>query len=289
MAIWSERHNLPAKRSVIWGHARQQLLLIPEAIILLALLLIGWATHFPPLLGALALLIACLFGIRLSLIAVAARKLANGAYETADRLLAVALKLHPWSLDALLLRAQGLTQRGDDEAAEAVLRRAAHYYPDDESLQSILASSMLAQGRLTDGWRILYDTRQGAVERLTPAVAQQRAWIALHVEADAAKARAIILRAAPDRLPPRLALPLQVTLAEALLSLGAHGESLRLMEQIEANLALCPPSQQAELLYHLGRLYVAHGRSGTAYFRRSVQRDPRGRFAQSAWRSAVEG
>lgn len=289
MAIWSARHNLPAKRSPIWRQARQQLWLIPEAGALLALLLIGWATGFPPLLGALALLVACLFGIRLSLIAVAARKLAGGAYETADRLLALALKLHPWSLDALLLRAQGLTQRGADEAAEAVLRRAAHFYPDDESLQSILASSMLAQGRFADSWHILRDSPPGAAQRLTPAMAQQHAWIALHVEADAAKARATILRAAPDRLPPRLALPLQITLADALLALGAHGESLRLMEQIEANLEQCPPSQQAELLYHLGRLYTAHGRSGASYFRRSVERDPRGRFAQSAWRSAIEG
>jgi tetratricopeptide (TPR) repeat protein len=161
MAIWSERHNLPAKRSTNWSHARQQLLLIPEAVVLLALLLIGWATQFPPLLGALALLVACLFGIRLLLIAVAARKLASGAYDLADRLLGLALKLHPWSLDALLLRAQGLTQRGDDEAAEAVLRRAAQLYPGDESLQSVLASSMLAQGRLTEGWRIVRDAQTG--------------------------------------------------------------------------------------------------------------------------------
>jgi uncharacterized protein HemY len=80
-----------------------------------------------------------------------------------------------------------------------------------------------------------------------------------------------------------------VTLAEASLALGAHGESLRLMQQIEAGLEQCPPSQQAELLYHLGRLHTAHGKPASSYFRRSVEADPRGRFAQSAWRSAVEG
>ncbi|WP_161668776.1 tetratricopeptide repeat protein [Kallotenue papyrolyticum] len=268
---------------------RQLLLTIPEAALLLSVLLVGALTHFPVALGLPALVIAAFFGLRLILLALAARRLEQGAYASAAWLARQALRLNPWSPDGLLLLAQSHLRRGDDSAAEATLRRALALHPTDEALQSALAALLLSQAQP--------DARQPAVrkdmptipEQLTPALAQQRAWLALHGERDAALARAIVLRAAPERLAPRQALPLLIILAEALLELGAHAESLRTLDRIEAGLRRCPRAQQAELLYHLGRLYVAHGRSGTAYFRRSVELDPHGRYAQHAWRSAVGG
>lgn len=278
------RERSPHVASADWlSRARQHLLTIPEAALLLSVLLIGALTHFPVALGLLALLLAACFGVRLLLLALAARRLERGAYGSAAWLARQALRLNPWSPDGLLLLAQISLRRGDDHAAEATLRRALQLHPTNEALQSALAALLLSHHPAPT------DQPPAEQRRLTPAQAQHRAWLALHGEHDAALARAIVLRAAPERLAPRQALPLQIILAEALLELGAHAESLRTLERIEAGLRWCPRAQQAELLYHLGRLYAAHGRSGTAYFRRSVELDPHGRYAQHAWRSAVSG
>jgi Flp pilus assembly protein TadD len=184
-----------------------------------------------------------------------------------------------------VLRAQGLTHQGEDEAAEQLLRRATQLYPADTGLQSALASTLLAQGRIAEGWQIAHPDH--ATPTNSPHIAQQLAWLALHVEQDAVKARLIILQAQPARLPPRVALPLLTTLSEANVLLGARDDALRTMQTIERRLNLCPQPQQAELLYHLGRLHAALGNEATSYFRRSVELDPDGRYAQLAWRSAV--
>lgn len=285
MASLGEMHNKDPKRHHIWSRVRQQALLVPEAGVLLGLLLIGWALHFPALIGILALVTMLLFALRLALMALAERQITRGDYARADWLIRTALRLNPWSADALVLRAQGLTHQGEDEAAEKLLRRAAQLYPDDSALQSALASALLAQGRIAEGWQVA--RQQGIAELRLPQIAQQRAWLALHVEGEAAKARAIIIDAQPDRLPPRVALPLLATLGEAQIVLGARDEAQRTIETIEKQLPLCPQAQQAELLYHLGRMCDALGKESSLYFRRSVELDPDGRYAQAAWRSAV--
>ncbi|HEX6290705.1 MAG TPA: tetratricopeptide repeat protein [Herpetosiphonaceae bacterium] len=287
MALFSEAHRKPTRESFLLSRIAQQALLVPEASILLGLLLIAWVFNFPPLIGILAIVTAFVFGLRLGLMTLAEQQLAQGAYERADRLVQAALRLNPWSVDALVLRAQGLVQQGDDEAAEALLRRAARIYPNDPAIQSGLATVILAQGRIAEGAQLA--RLDDAADIQLPQVIQQRAWIALHVEENAAKARTLILSADPSRFPPRIALPLLMTLGEAQISLGARDAAEAVLQTIEAELPACPRSQQAELLYHLGRLRAALGESCTVYFRRSVELDPEGRYAQSAWRSAVNG
>lgn len=285
MASLGQMQRKPTKRPLSWSRLRQQVLLVPEAGILLGLLVLAWALHFPPLLGLLGLLTMLLFGLRLGLMALGERQIAQGDYARADWLIRTALRLNPWSADALVLRAQGLTHQGQDEAAERLLRRAAALYPDDSALQSALASTLLAQGRIAEGWQV---ARQDGVAQIrTPQIVQQRAWLALHVEGDAAKARALIIDAEPDLLAPRIGLPLLATLGEAQIVLGARDEALRTLTTIEQKLPACPQPQQAELLYHLGRMYDALGKESGSYFRRSVELDPDGRYAQAAWRSAV--
>jgi tetratricopeptide (TPR) repeat protein len=285
MASLGEMHNKHAKRNQAWRRLRHQALLVPEAGVLLSLLLVGWALHFPVLIGLLALVTMLLFGLRLGLMALAERQIAHGDYARADWLINVALRLNPWSADALLLRAQGLSHQGEDEEAEKLLRRAAQLYPDDSALQSALAAALLAQGRIAEGWQVA--RQEGIAEMRLPQMAQQRAWLALHVENEPAKARAIIIDAQPDRLPPRVALPLLATLGEAQIVLGSRDEAQRTLQTIEQKLPLCPQTQQAELLYHLGRMHDALGHESSSYFRRSVELDPDGRYAQAAWRSAV--
>jgi tetratricopeptide (TPR) repeat protein len=285
MALFSEAHRKPTKETLLWGRVVQQAMLVPEASILLGLLLIAWAFNFPPLIGFLAIVTAFVFGLRLGLMALAEQQLAHGSYSRADRLVQAALRLNPWSVDALVLRAQGLAQQGEDEAAEQFLRRAAQLDPNDHMIQSTLASVVFAQGRITEGSQIVrVENGDGAQ---VPQLVQQRAWLALHVEKDAAKARSIILSADPARFSPRVALPLLITLAEAHIVLDARDAAAAVIQTIEADLVTCPRSQQAELLYHLGRLYAALGEQSGLYFRRCVELDPDGRYAQAAWRSAV--
>lgn len=285
MALFGEVRHKASQHSVPGRRLLQQVLLVPEAVMLLALVVLGWMLHFPALIGLLAIITMLVFAVRLSLIALAERRLARGAYDAADRLLRAALRLNPWSADALVLRAQGLTQQGEDEAAERFLRQATRLYPDDPALQSALAAVLLAQGRIAEGWQM---ARQNNIVALdSPQIVQQRAWLALHVEDDAAKARSILQSSHPERQAPQISLPLLATLCEAQIVLGAHDEALKLMQTIEEQLRLCAQPQQAELLYHLGKLHMALGQDGTLYFRRSVELDPDGRYAQAAWRSAV--
>lgn len=285
MALFSEAHSKPTKETLLWGRIAQQALLVPEASILLGLLLIAWAFSFPPLIGILAIITAFVFGLRLGLITLAEQQLAQGAYTRADRLVQAALRINPWSIDALVLRAQGLAQQGEDEQAEQLLRRAAKLYPSDHTVQSTLASVVLAQGRIAEGTQLALTSDSSIAE--VPQLIQQRAWMALHVEKDAAKARAIILKADPKRFPPRVALPLLTTLSEAQIVLGARDDAETILTTIEADLSACPRTQQAELLYHLGRLHAELGAQSALYFRRCVELDPDGRYAQAAWRSAV--
>lgn len=285
MAQLSEIRTERAKRTFHWNQAVEQVLLIPEACVLLVLLLLAWTLNFPPIVSLLALVTVFLFGVRLGLMAVAEHALERGRYRRADALTSAALRLNPWSADALVLRAQGLSHRGADEEAEHVLRRAAHLYPHDRAVQSALAASLLAQGRVTEGWQIARSSDPTMAQ--TPQIAQQLAWFALHVEENAAKARTTVLRTEPEHLLPVIGLPLLVTLAEAEIVLGAQVEAQQHLIVIERELPACPQPQQAELLYHLGRLHTVLGENGAAYFRRSVEIDPQGRYAQTAWRSAV--
>ncbi len=268
-----------------WGRLVQQILLIPEAVILLGLLLLAWVFHFPPLISLLAIMTISIFGMRLGLITLAEHHLAQGSYERADRLARTALHLHPWSVDALMLRAQGMVQQGQDEAAIKVLRHAAILSPDDYQFHRTLASTLLTQGETAAGWRLAESVNRTVVP--APAALQQLAWIALHIDSDPAKAIALISRVDPEYLPSHISAPLLITLCDALVAMGRYDEALRLLQRIERQLQASTPTLQAELLYHLGRFYKALGRDGGSYFRRSVQFDPQGRYAQIAWRCAI--
>lgn len=56
MALWSEARNEQISRPHPWSRVVQQMLLIPEACVLVALVLLGWPLHFPFLISLLALI-----------------------------------------------------------------------------------------------------------------------------------------------------------------------------------------------------------------------------------------
>src|SRR4028118_943515 len=186
MALFSEAHSKQTKETFLWGRIAQQALLVPEASILLGLLLIAWTFGFPPLIGILAIITAFVFGLRLGLMTLAEQQLAQGAYTRADRLVQAALRINPWSVDALVLRAQGLAQQGEDERAEQLLRRAAQLYPGDHTVQTTLASVVLAQGRIAEG-SLLALTDDSSVAQV-PQLIQKRAGTPLQQGGDAAQA-----------------------------------------------------------------------------------------------------
>lgn len=264
---------------------RRQLLLIPEAPALLALLLIGWAYNFPPIIGIFTALTIAFFLLRLFLLWSASHELEQAHYRIADRLSGTALRIYPWSADALAVKARWLSSQGDDVAAEQMLRRAAHFAPQNADIHGALAGALLQRGEYTAAREEAIYARQLAP---SPIATQHLAWLALHVDHDAAKAQRLLQSAEPDKLQASLAAPLMVLLTEVQVARKTLDDAQATMHHIETLIDGCPLPQQAELAYHLGRLHNAAGDDGNAYFRRSLDLDPHGRYAHSAWREMVQ-
>lgn len=273
--------NTARRFAPIW----QQLLIIPEAPVLLALLLIGWAFGFGIVLSGVMFLLIAVFVIRVGLLTTATRQLHDGGYERVDKLLNVALRLNPWSVDALQLQAEAHAMRGDDAAAELVLRRAAQFASSEHVVHAHLSAALAAQGHLPIAQQLIAPIHELAPT--SPYCLHQMAWYALHVEHDACRARYLLQQAHPRQQPPAVALGLLVTLTEAELALQNTLAAVELLETITEYLPHCSRPQQAEGHYHLGRLYAQLGSDGQTHFRRSVSLDPKGRYAYAAWRGAL--
>ncbi len=269
------------------GQFERQLLLIPEAPLLLALLLIGWAYDFPAVVSAFVALVVAIFLVRLFLITSAAHQLERARYRRASQLSRAALRINPWSVDALMLQAQGMLLQGDDTGAEPILRRAARLAPESDLIHCALAGTLLARGKFAAGRACAsYADR---VRGGSPYAAQHLAWLALHVDGDAIAAQRILSTIDLERTSPTLVAPVLATLAEAQVARGTVRAAHATLVALEEMLDSCPVPQQAEFLYHLGRIQELLGEDGGSYFRRSVGVDPRGRYARAAWRAMQPG
>ena len=184
--------------------------LIPEAPLLMLMVLLAWALRFPPLLGLLAVAIGGWFLVRTLLLLAAEQRVAHGDDHRAEQLAQAALRMHPWSVDALLLRAQIETRRGQHAAADALLRRAVWLDASHGDVQAARATNLLAQGVVSH-----QPVPSAHDDAVSPALLQHYARMALHAENDAGKAIDLIRQAAPDRLPAGTALPLLLLLAQA--------------------------------------------------------------------------
>lgn len=275
----------PVRTQQFWTPLWGQLLAIPEATPLLALLVIGWAFGFPMLVCVLIVLVVAAFVVRLALLSMASRQLGRGAYQQADRWASAALRLNPWSADTLRLRAEGFALRGDDAAAEPLLRRAVTLAPHQPVVQATLAATLMAQGQFAEA-HTLIEQQEGDVT--SPSVVQQMAWYTLHIEQRPGAARALIEGVQPTLLAASLAGSLLVTRAEAEIAMGEHLVAQQTLHAIVQRLRDCPRPQQAELHYHLGRLFGDVGGDAHIHYRASVALDPQGRYAHAAWRGAVE-
>ena len=285
MPRWSGAEH-ETKSKMQDGVFGRQLLLIPEAPVLLALLLIGWAYHFPPAVTMLAALTIVVFLLRLLLMTTASQYLDRGHYGQAERLSQAALRMYPWSADALLLRAQAFILRGEDAAAEELLRRALELAPDSPMIHSALAGVLIDRGRFAAARE--HAARASRYTAAAPYAVQHLAWLALHVDGEPISALRILSTVDTDQLPPSLAAPLLVAVAETQLARGATQPVRTTLGRIEPLIEQCAVPQQAELCYQIGRLKSMVGGESGSHYRRSVAIDPDGRYAHVAWRAAMD-
>jgi len=267
-----------------WNRMGRWLVLIPEAPLVVVLALIAWSLGFPPPLSIITLVVVLWFFVRSALLLLAEHWFAQGNQHRAALLAHAALFMHPWSVDALLLRAHVEMQRGHHATADALLQHAARLDTSHGNAQAARAANELAQGVT-----LPHPTPHVGADDVSPALLHHYARVALHAEHDAPKAIELLQRAMVDRLPASTSSPLLLLLAEAYIAQDQFEEADATLQRCEAQLARCARVQRAEALYHLGRLWQALGKDGTLYFRRSVELDNKGQFAHAAWRSAVTG
>ncbi len=271
-------------RIVRLNHVVRFGVLVPEAPLVVVVVSLAWTLRFPPLLGLLAVAIGGWFLVRTVLLLGAEHFVTHGNEHRAEQLAQAALHMHPWSIDALLLRAQMQTRRGEHAAADALLCRAAWLDARHGDVQAARATNLLAQGVVSH--QPTPTAHDGAV---SPALLQHYARVALHAEHDAGKAIDLIRQGAPDRLPASTGVPLLLLLAQAYIAQERFVDARTTLQRCEAQLARCPRVQRAEASYQIGCLWQALGNDGTAWFRRSVELDAHGRYAHAAWRGAVTG
>lgn len=265
------------------GH---QLLLVPEAVVLLALLCVHSALGAPPLLALLGLLVTAYFLARATLLALGHRALARADYAQAAGFARSALALYAGSADAHALAGTVQLAHGEADAAVVSFRRAISCFPLQAELHSALSAALLDAGRPTEA---RMEARQ-AIE-LEPGCAAAYLHLANAEERLGASAEAVeaLLRAGLQ-LPAPAAdeATLRCTLAALLLSLGRVAEAQLALANVERLLAACPAPQRAGLHYYLGELMRHGGDVETArgHFRASESLDPHGRHAAAAWRAA---
>lgn len=265
---------------------RRQLLLVPEAVLLTALLGLHSLRGPSPLLALLGLAVTVYFGARVALLALGRQALAAAAYERAERLAGAAALMHPASADAQALRGALALARGDATAAVGAFERAAALFPGQPELQASLGAALLEDGR-----------PQEARAAALSALAANRRSPAAHLHLASAEEQ---LGAAPEHvealLRAGLALParpaeegaLRCALAALLLRQSRLAEARLALAGAEGLLVACPAPQRAGLHYYLGELLRLGGDEDGArqHYSASESADPHGPYAAASWRAA---
>lgn len=274
----------PAAAHLTW--VSRQLLLVPEAVLLLAILCLHSVLGAPPLLALAGLLVTLYFVVRAALIALGRRALAAADYDRAARLTAAAIRLYGGSADAHALAGAIHAARGEAELGAAAFRRAVACYPIQAELHTALSAALLDAGRPAEA-------RDAARHAL--AIDPHCAAACLHLaEAEAQLGAApedveSLLRAGLDLRPsPADEAGLRCSLAAHLLREGRPAEAQLALAGVEPLLAACPAPQRAGLHFYLGELLRLGGDAEAArsHFRASEALDPHGRHAAAAWRAA---
>ncbi|NTW03659.1 MAG: hypothetical protein HGA19_20695 [Oscillochloris sp.] len=278
---------LPHAWPAVWlAWLSQQLLLVPEAALLLALLCLHATLGPSPALVAAGMGIVGWFATRVSLLYSARRAVESAQYERAVKLAQGALMLYPLSADAHALLGTIYLARGNTTTATAALAKAVRYYPLQAGLHAALSAALLEDER--------------------PHDALIEASIALHLDPTCAPAylhqasAEDLLDISPEQIERHIRAgldqpaaaadeaALRCALARILLRRGNITEALQALMQAELLLPTSPISYRAGLhylsgaiLHHIGDTNAAH-----KHFTASESLDPTGPYAADAWRAS---
>jgi tetratricopeptide (TPR) repeat protein len=264
----------------------RQLLLVPEAVLLLALLCLHSALGAPPLLALLGLAITGYFALRTALIALGQRALAGADYGRAARLAQAAIAMYPGSADAHSLAGSIHLARGQSEQGAAAFRRAVACYPLQADLYTALSAALLEEGRpqeaRDEARRALALEPRSAAAHLHLAGAEEQ------LGAPNGRVEAVLRSGLACAALPADEATLRCALAALLVGAGRAAEAQLALAGTERLLARCPAPQRAGLHFHLGELLQASGyvEAARSHFSASERLDPHGRFAAAAWRAA---
>jgi Flp pilus assembly protein TadD len=275
-----------ARRSDALAWVGRRLLLVPEAVLLVALVAVYLAMREPPVLGLLIALLILGFMIRMAALHLGRAALEQDRRAAADALITVALALYPWSADALALQGVFALTGGLPMIAEARLRQAIGLLPGQAPFHALLSAALLDLGRSVEAAeaarRSLALDRRCAVAYLYLAEAERSLGAAALLVED--RLRAGLAEAAT----PADEAALRCALAGHLIAEQRIAEATLTLYGAEALLPRCSTSRQVALRFRLGELLIAQGQVERAHehFRGVEALDPQGRYAAAAWRSA---
>jgi tetratricopeptide (TPR) repeat protein len=264
----------------------RQLLLVPEAVVLLALLCLHAALGAPPLLALAGLLTTGYFLARAALLTLGRRALAAADYRRAARLTAAAIRLYPGSADAQALAGTIHLARGEAVLGVAAFRRAVACYPMQAELHTALSAALLDAGQAAEAREAARQAR--AADPRCAAAYLHLANAEEQLGASAGAVEALLRAGLALPAAPADAATLRCALAGHLLGQGRIGEARLALSGVEPLLAGCPAPQRAGLHCHLGELLQLAGdiEAARGHFRASEALDPEGRHAAAAWRGA---
>ncbi|MCU0495589.1 MAG: hypothetical protein MUD01_28715, partial [Chloroflexaceae bacterium] len=235
----------------------RQLVLVPEAGLLVLVLGLHMLLGSPLLTAFLGLLLVGWFAARNGLLFAARHTFNTASYDEAEGYTNLALKLYPYSADGYYLRGSLELARGNAEAAETALRQAIALYPDHAPIHAALSGVFLEIGQVAEA-------RQEAVRAL--AIDERCAAAHLHI-ATADQVQGIPLdevelylrEAQRHPAAPADAAALRCALAGLLLEQQRAAEVQLTLRGVETLLKQCPTPQQASLYFQLGELRQALG------------------------------
>ena len=260
-------------------------LLVPEAVLLAALLCIY--TVWPdPLIALLVALLVIGFIVRAAALHMARAAIERGRVAEASALLKVALWLNPWSPDAQALEGMLALMNGAPTLAAMRLRRAIALLPWQPAFHAALSGALLELGQPAEAAQVAH----------VALVLDPRCAVAhLHL-AEAERARGAAGQLVEDQLraglaaepPPAAEAVIRCVLAAHLLAQQRIAEAMLTLHGAEALLPRCPAPSQAMLRLHLGEILLTQGQLERAqeHLQSAAALDPHGRYAAVAWRAA---
>jgi tetratricopeptide (TPR) repeat protein len=263
----------------------RQLLLVPEAVVLLLLLCMHATLGPAPMLVATGIGVVLWFIARVALLYGASRAVEAARYGPAETMAQLALRLYPLSADAHALLGTIHLSQGDAKTATQALARAVRYYPLHAGLHAALSAALLEGGRPHDALMaastaLLIDPSY-APAYLSQASAEE------HLDAPPELIERHLRAGIEQRAAPADEAALHCALARVLLRRGDAGARQALADA-ERLLPRSQLPQRAGLHYQIGEILRLAGDPEAAHdhFSASESLDPNGPYAAEAWRAA---